>query len=96
MLIGNAHVSKAAGSQSLDLQRVALQAEGVDADNVLPRRRVRCTRRPPNPRAEARITPASATPTATIAIISPVRLPPHQPAEFSPGFALSSCSPPHL
>ena len=53
MLIGDAHVSKAAGSQSLDLQRVALQAAGVDADNVLPRRRVRRTRRPPKPQAEA-------------------------------------------
>ena len=34
MLIGYARVSKADGSQSLDLQRVALQAAGVDAGNV--------------------------------------------------------------
>ena len=34
MLIGYARVSKADGSQSLDLQRVALQAEGVDVVNV--------------------------------------------------------------
>ena len=34
MLIGNARVSKADGSQSLDLQRDALQAEGVDAGHV--------------------------------------------------------------
>ena len=31
MLIGYARVSKTAGSQSLDLQRDALQAEGIDA-----------------------------------------------------------------
>ena len=36
MLIGYARVSKANGSQSLDLQRDALQAEGVDAVNVYP------------------------------------------------------------
>ncbi len=30
MLIGYAHVSKADGSQSLDLQRDALRAEGID------------------------------------------------------------------
>ena len=34
MLIGYARVSKADGSQSLDLQRVALQAAGVDAGHV--------------------------------------------------------------
>ena len=34
MLIGYARVSKADGSQSLDLQRDALRAEGVDADHV--------------------------------------------------------------
>ena len=34
MLIAYARVSKAAGSQSLDLQRDALQAEGVDAVHV--------------------------------------------------------------
>ena len=34
MLIGYAHVSKADGSQSLDLPRDALQAAGVDAVNV--------------------------------------------------------------
>ena len=34
MLIGDARVSKADGSQSLDLQRDALRAEGVDAVNV--------------------------------------------------------------
>ena len=34
MLIGYARVSKADGSQSLDLQRGALQASGVDAVNV--------------------------------------------------------------
>ena len=34
MLIGYARVSKADGSQSLDLQRDALQAEGVDAGHV--------------------------------------------------------------
>ena len=34
MLIGYARVSKADGSQSLDLQRDALRAEGVDAGNV--------------------------------------------------------------
>ena len=33
-LIGYARVSKADGSQSLDLQRVALQADGVDAGHV--------------------------------------------------------------
>ena len=31
MLIGYARVSKADGSQSLDLQRDALRAEGIDA-----------------------------------------------------------------
>ena len=36
MLIGYARVSKANGSQSLDLQRDALRAEGVDAVNVYP------------------------------------------------------------
>ena len=36
MLIGYARVSKADGSQSLDLQRDALRAEGVDAGNVYP------------------------------------------------------------
>ena len=34
MLIGYARVSKADGSQSLDLQRDALRAAGVDAVNV--------------------------------------------------------------
>ena len=34
MLIGYARVSKADGSQSLDLQRDALQTAGVDADHV--------------------------------------------------------------
>ncbi len=34
MLIGYARVSKADGSQSLDLQRAALQAAGVDAIHV--------------------------------------------------------------
>ena len=34
MLIGYAHVSKADGSQSLDLQRDALRAAGVDAVHV--------------------------------------------------------------
>ena len=34
MRIGDARVSKADGSQSLDLQRDALWAEGVDAGNV--------------------------------------------------------------
>ena len=34
MLIGYARVSKADGSQSLDLQRDALQAAGVDAGHV--------------------------------------------------------------
>ncbi len=34
MLIGYARVSKADGSQSLDLQRDALRAEGVEAVNV--------------------------------------------------------------
>ena len=34
MLIGYARVSKADGSQSLDLQRDALRAEGIDAVNV--------------------------------------------------------------
>ena len=34
MLIGYARVSQADGSQSLDLQRDALRAEGVDAGNV--------------------------------------------------------------
>ena len=34
MLIGDARVSKADGSQSLDLQRDALQAAGVDAGHV--------------------------------------------------------------
>ena len=36
MLIGDARVSKADGSQSLDLQRDALQAAGVDAGHVDP------------------------------------------------------------
>ena len=35
MLIGYARVSKADGSQSLDLQRDALQAAGVDAGHRL-------------------------------------------------------------
>ena len=34
MLIGYARVSKTDGSQSLDLQRDALRAEGVDAGHV--------------------------------------------------------------
>ena len=34
MLIGYTRVSKADGSQSLDLQRAALQAAGVDAGHV--------------------------------------------------------------
>ena len=34
MRIGDARVSKADGSQSLDLQRDALWAEGVDAGHV--------------------------------------------------------------
>ncbi len=34
MLVGYARVSKADGSQSLDLQRDALQAAGVDAVHV--------------------------------------------------------------
>ena len=34
MLIGYAHVSKADGSQSLDLQRDALVAEGIDPDGI--------------------------------------------------------------
>ena len=34
MLIGYTRVSKADGSQSLDLQRVALQAAGVDVGHV--------------------------------------------------------------
>ena len=34
MLIGYARVSKADGSQSLDLQRDALQADGVAAGHV--------------------------------------------------------------
>ena len=34
MLIGYARVSKAEGSQSLDLQRDALLAEGVDPDRI--------------------------------------------------------------
>ena len=34
MLIGDACVSKADGSQSLDLQRDSLRAAGVDAGNV--------------------------------------------------------------
>ena len=34
MLIGYTRVSQADGSQSLDLQRDALRAEGVDAGNV--------------------------------------------------------------
>ena len=34
MLIGYARVSKADGSQSLDLQRDALRADGVDAGHV--------------------------------------------------------------
>ena len=34
MLIGYARASKADGSQSLDLQRDALQAAGVDAGHV--------------------------------------------------------------
>ena len=34
MLIGYARVSKADGSQSLDLQRDALRAAGVDAGHV--------------------------------------------------------------
>ena len=34
MLIGYAHVSKADGSQSLDLQPDALRADGVDAGHV--------------------------------------------------------------
>ena len=34
MLIGYARVSKADGSQSLDLQRDALRAHGVDAGHV--------------------------------------------------------------
>ena len=34
MLIGYARVSKADGSQSLDLQRAALRAAGVDAGHV--------------------------------------------------------------
>ena len=36
MRIGYTRVSKADGSQSLDLQRDALRAEGVDAGHVLP------------------------------------------------------------
>ena len=36
MRIGYASVSKEEGSQSLDLQRDALWAEGVDAGNVYP------------------------------------------------------------
>ena len=50
MLIGDARVSKADGSQSLDLQHDALQAAGVDARHVLPRLRVRRPRRPPGAR----------------------------------------------
>ena len=34
MLIGYARVSKADGSQSLDLQRDALRAEGVEVDRI--------------------------------------------------------------
>ena len=34
MLIGYARVSKADGSQSLDLQRDALMAEGVEPDGI--------------------------------------------------------------
>ena len=34
MLIGYARVSRADGSQSLDLQRDALVAAGVDADGI--------------------------------------------------------------
>ena len=34
MLIGYARVSKTDGSQSLDLQRDALRAEGIDAVNL--------------------------------------------------------------
>ena len=47
MLIGYARVSKTDGSQSLDLQRDALRAEGIDdAVNPLPRLRLRRPRRP--------------------------------------------------
>ena len=34
MLIGYARVSKVDGSQSLDLQRVALRVVGVDAESI--------------------------------------------------------------
>ena len=46
MLIGYARVSKADGSQSLDLQRDALRAEGVEATNLYHGPRLRRTRRP--------------------------------------------------
>ena len=46
MLIGYARVSKADGSQSLDQQRDALLAAGVDAGHVYHDVRVRRTRRP--------------------------------------------------
>lgn len=36
MLIGYARVSKADGSQSLDLQHDALRAAGVERDNIYP------------------------------------------------------------
>ena len=52
MLIGYARVSKTDGSQSLDLQRDALRAAGIDAVNVSPRlpATVAVTRHPANGR----------------------------------------------
>ena len=47
MLIGYARVSTADGSQSLDLQRDALQAAGVDGGHVYHDFRLRRPRRPP-------------------------------------------------
>ena len=53
MLTGYARVSKADGSQSLDLQRDALLAGGVDEANPLPRLRLRPPRRPAGARLES-------------------------------------------
>ena len=50
MRVGDARVSKADGSQSLDLQRDALQVAGVDAGNVYHDVASGVTRRPPGTR----------------------------------------------
>ena len=50
MLVGYMRVSKADGSQTVELQRDALLAAGIDADQPLRRPRLRTPRRPPRPR----------------------------------------------